>query len=87
MELRLRQDGLTWQEAGDDIVVLDLSGSVYLKLSGSGRLLWERLADGATEADLADLLVETYSIDHELAATDVAAFVSDLRTRELLLDG
>ena len=39
--MQLRQAGLTWHVAGDDVVVLDLEGSVYLKLNGSGRILWE----------------------------------------------
>ena len=34
--MQLRQDGITWHVAGDDVVVLDLEGSVYLKLNGSG---------------------------------------------------
>ena len=50
--MQLRQDGLTWHVAGDDVVVLDLEGSVYLKLNGSGRVLWERLAEPCTEAEL-----------------------------------
>lgn len=86
MELHLRKDGLTWQVAGDAIVVLDLGGSVYLQLEDSGRLLWERLAEGATTDDLANLLVEEYGIEHELAAADVGAFIEDLRARKLLAD-
>ena len=37
--MKLRQTDLTWHVAGDDVVVLDLDGSVYLKVNGSGRLL------------------------------------------------
>ena len=48
--MQLRQDGVSWHVVGDDIVVLDLNGSMYLKLSGSGRLLWERLAEPVDEA-------------------------------------
>ena len=56
--MQLKQDGVSWHLVGDDIVVLDLNGSMYLKLSGSGRLLWERLAEPVEEADLAAALVE-----------------------------
>ncbi len=84
--MQLRQSDLTWQVAGDDVIVLDLSGSVYLKLNGSGRVLWEELREPRSEADLAAALVREYGIDESRAATDVAAFVADLRARDLLLD-
>jgi Coenzyme PQQ synthesis protein D (PqqD) len=84
--MQLKQDGVSWHLVGDDIVVLDLNGSMYLKLSGSGRVLWERLAEPAEEADLSAALVETYGIDTDRAATDVAAFVAALRRRDLLVE-
>jgi hypothetical protein len=84
--MQLKQDGVSWHLVGDDIVVLDLNGSMYLKLSGSGRVLWERLAEPAEEADLSAALVDAYGIDADRAATDVAAFVADLRRRDLLVE-
>jgi hypothetical protein len=83
--VQLRDAGLTWHVAGDDVVVLDLEGSVYLKLNGSGRVLWERLAGSATEEQLVAALVETYGIDDTRATTDVAGFLADLRRRGLLV--
>lgn len=82
--MKLRQTDLTWHLAGDDVVVLDLDGSVYLKVNGSGRLLWELLTEPRSEADLAAALVAEYDVDEDRAAADVSAFVDDLRTRGLL---
>jgi hypothetical protein len=82
--MRLRQAGLTWHVAGDEVVVLDLEGSVYLKLNGSGRVLWERLAASSTESELIAALVERFGVDEDRAAADVAAFVAGLRQRNLL---
>ena len=82
--VQLRQDGLTWHVAGDEVVVLDLGGSVYLKLNGSGRVLWERLAEPCTEADLVAALIDAYDIDRTRAEADVTSFVADLRQRQLL---
>lgn len=82
MELRSR--GLTWQTVDDEVVVLDLEGSVYLRLNGSGRILWERLAAGASADDLVDALVDRYGIDRERASSDVTSFVERLRTKGLL---
>jgi hypothetical protein len=82
--VQLRRDGLTWHVAGDEVVVLDLGGSVYLKLNGSGRVLWERLAESCTEDDLVAALVTTYEIERPRAESDVASFVADLRERQLI---
>ncbi|HSB85445.1 MAG TPA: PqqD family protein [Ilumatobacteraceae bacterium] len=84
--MQLRQDNLTWQVVGDDVVVLDLRGSVYLKLNGSGRVLWECLAEPRSDSQLVTVLIETYGIDEKRAASDVAAFVEELRRRELVED-
>lgn len=82
--MKLRQQDLTWHVAGEDIVVLDLEGSVYLKVNGSGRVLWELLAEPRTEAELAGALVEQYGIDEAHAVADVATFVADLRQRGIV---
>jgi hypothetical protein len=82
--MQLRQDRLTWHVAGDDVVVLDLKGSVYLKLNGSGRTLWERLAEGCDHTDLVSALVAEYGIDNDRATDDVDRFLADLRGRGLL---
>lgn len=82
--MQLRQEALTWHVTGGDVVVLDLQGSVYLRLNGSARTLWERLTEPATEAELIAALVGEYGIDEARAATDVSAFLTDLRQRDLL---
>jgi hypothetical protein len=69
--MQLRQASLTWHVAGDEVVVLDLDGSVYLKLNGSAR-------------DLNAALVDTFEVDETRAAQDVAAFLTELRSRGLL---
>lgn len=84
--MQLRQAALTWHVAGDEVVVLDLEGSVYLKLNGSGRVLWERLAASCDQAELTAALLDEYDVSEEQAATDVAAFLDQLRERELLDD-
>jgi hypothetical protein len=84
--MQLRQSELTWDVAGDELVILDLQGSVYLKLNGTARVLWERLTKPCTESDLVAALVDAYEIDEQRAATDVASFLEDLRRRRLLTE-
>lgn len=83
--MHLRQAGLTWHVAGDDVVVLDLERSVYLKLNGSARLLWERLAAASTDGELVEALVEQYGIEADRATADVRSFLADLDRRDLLV--
>ena len=82
--MQLRQSDLTWHVAGDEVVVLDLAGSVYLQLNGTARFLWEQLAESAGEAELVEKLVERYGVDDERAERDVSRFLDDLRRRTLI---
>jgi hypothetical protein len=84
--MQLRQGNLTWQVVGDDVVVLDLEGSVYLKVNGSGRVLWEALNQPCDESQLVARLVDQYGISEEQASGDVRAFLADLRARDLLAE-
>ncbi len=84
--MQLRSKDLTWHVVGDELVVLDLEGSVYLSINGSGRLLWERLAESSTVDDLIGCLVENFDVDGSTAEQDVASFLADLQSRGLLLD-
>lgn len=84
--MQLRKQDLTWNVAGEDLVILDLEGSVYLKLNGSGRLLWELLSEPRDVDSLESALVAEYGIDRERAKTDVDAFLTDLRARGLLIE-
>jgi hypothetical protein len=82
--VRLRLDDLTWQDLDGEIVVLDLQGSAYYQLNGSGALLWHRLLDGGDRADLEAALVERYEVDERQASNDVDAFITALTEARLL---
>ena len=55
----------------------DFNGMVTL--NESGELLWERLSQGADEAELVTLLVDEYGIDTKTAASDVSEFISKIK--------
>jgi Coenzyme PQQ synthesis protein D (PqqD) len=82
---RLRDDALEWREVEEQIVALDLKTSRYLALNRSGRVLWERLAGGATMDELIDALVEAYELDRERAGADVEALLAQLEDEDLIL--
>ena len=82
--IRLRADSLFWRESGGEIVALDAAASRYFAANPSAAALWERLGDGATEADLVDSLCERYEVPRDIAEADVTAFVEQLSSRGLL---
>ena len=84
--MRLRADGLTWQEVDGELVLLDLNSSKYLTTNAAGTLLAQTLADGATEDQLVGALVDAYGIDESVARADTASFLADLRAQDLLRD-
>ncbi|WP_278235232.1 PqqD family protein [Isoptericola sp. AK164] len=84
--MRLRTDGVTWQEIDGELVLLDLASSAYLTTNRAGTLLAQALVDGADTGELATALVEEFDIDEERARHDAAAFVDELRRRSLLVE-
>jgi hypothetical protein len=82
--MKLRLEDVSWQELDGEIVVLDLRGSAYFQLNGSGALLWQRLAEGGDRSDLEVALVESYDVGAERAQADVEAFLQNLRAHGLL---
>lgn len=84
MTLRLRTDEISWQEVDDAIVVLDLSGSQYFRLNGTGAFLWTALADGRERDQLVSELTSEYSVSQEQADKDVDQFLDQLESANLL---
>lgn len=82
--LRLRTTELEWLSLDGEVVAIDVAKQLYLGTNSSGRLLWEMVSRGATEADLVDALVREYSLERDAAERDVAAFVAELRENDLL---
>lgn len=76
--LQVRAQDLSWEQLDDEVVILDLVGSTYLKLNGPGAVLWHALLDGAERVQLVDALLREYEIDPATAANDVEAFLDHL---------
>ena len=86
-KLQLRVDDVVWREVEDELIILELSTSVYLSLNGTARHLWEELATGTTIDGLVHVLTDQYGIDSERARGDAESFLSDLTSRSLLVRG
>ncbi len=82
--LQVRRRHLRWEQLDDEIVILDLAGSAYLKLSGAGVVLWKALLGGATPQALVEVLLGEYDIDRASAERDVRAFLTRMRGARLV---
>lgn len=82
--MRLRSEGLSWQEIDGELVILDLKSSVYLTTNKSGAFLAKVLTDDRTTDELIDALVDEYGIDRQRAAADAGAFVEELTRKGLI---
>jgi hypothetical protein len=85
MRWKLRDQDLDWREVEGELVALDLRESRYLAINRTGQVLWAALAEGATEDELTERLVEAFEIERARAAADVDAFTTDLESRGLLV--
>ena len=82
--MKLRSEGLTWQEIDGELVILDLKNSVYLTTNAAGAVLAKLLTDERTMDELSDVLVDRFGIEDDVARRDTEAFVNQLRDKRLL---
>ena len=54
--LRLRPDAVAWREVDGEVIALGLESSTYFGTNSSGAILWRRLAEGTTRAELVNRL-------------------------------
>ena len=84
--MRLKSEGITWQDVAGQVVVLDLRSSLYLELNTSASLLFVTLVGGADSDQLESVLQNTFGITLEVARRDVEAFVRSMRDHDLVTE-
>ena len=82
--IRLRSDGLFWRPSDGEVIALDAESSRYYLVNPTAATIWERLQDGATEADLADSLCERFAVERDVAESAVTSFLEEMEARGLL---
>jgi hypothetical protein len=84
--MRIRTEGLSWQQLEDEVVLLDLESGSYLRLNHSAAVLWTALAEGADVTELSGRLEREFGLPPEQATADAQAFVAELLTSGLLVE-
>jgi hypothetical protein len=82
--VKLRSEGLTWQEIDGELVILDLKNSVYLTTNAAGAVIAKLLTEERTVDELSGALVATFGIENDIARRDTEAFVKQLKDKRLL---
>ncbi|GAA1999819.1 PqqD family protein [Microbacterium ulmi] len=82
--MKLRSEGVTWQEIDGELVILDLKTSAYLTTNAAGTTLAKLLTEERSLDELADALVDAFDIDRPQALADADAFVEQLSAKSLL---
>lgn len=82
--MRMRSEGLSWQEIDGELVILDLTHAAYLTTNRSGAFLAKRLQQESSRQQLVDALATEYEIGEDRAGTDVDAFLATLAEKRLL---
>ena len=66
-------------------LIFDPNTNAAMSINKTGVYLWNRIKDGATEAEMTSELVQRHSgVTAEQAAADVNAFLQELRNRSIL---
>jgi hypothetical protein len=77
---------MTWDDAGDRVVILDARGSALITLNPVGTLLWHALAEPLAPPALVDRLADEFpDVDRAQLDADVQEFVDSLLAEGLVV--
>lgn len=80
--MKLKNGYILRDIAGSTVVVPLAPASTFgnmVRLNGTGKFLWEKLASDTTREELVSALVSEYEIDPQTAGRDTDAFLNSLR--------
>jgi hypothetical protein len=77
---------VAWQVVDGEAIVVDLASGKTIGLNATGTFLWSRL-DGTRDPEaLAAALVVEFEVPNDVAASHTYEFLSDMKTRALIVD-
>lgn len=82
--MRLRTSDISTRTIGDETIVLDLTSSRYLSVSGIGTRLLTLLGQNTDVDALVGTVLAEYEVDEVTARHDVERFLARLQDAQLL---
>ncbi len=88
--MKATKDMILREVAGEHILVPTGEAAIQFQgvitLNDSGLLIWNRLQEDCTEAQLVDAVLTEYEIDAETAVADVRKFLEQMKQAGILLE-
>jgi hypothetical protein len=75
---------VVFQDLGDETVLLDLESGEYFAVDGTGKRIWDCLAEGKTQSQVVGVIATEYEVNEDVARQDLEKFVAELLGRGLL---
>lgn len=86
--MRIKQGFVMRDVAGQTVIIATGEASKtfqgMIRVNGTGRTVWQGLADGLDVAGIVDKVTGEYDIDRETATADVNAFIDQMRANGFL---
>lgn len=88
--MKIKDGYVLRQVAGNSIVIaigeeaINFNG--IITINGAGAFLWNKLSEGADEAQLLSAMLGEYDIDEETAKKDIAEFLQKLKDANLICE-
>ncbi len=79
-----QRDGITIQQVGDEMVVLDQENDLIHQLNPTASLILSNCDGEKTDLMIADELVKQFNIDKNVAINDVQTAIKQLRELSLV---
>jgi len=73
-----RADRAHWRELDDHVVILDVDSSVYSTLNPVGSLIWNEADGKRSVSDLAEVVVDAFAVEPDVAIDDTRQFVASM---------
>lgn len=77
---------VTWNDAGQNLVIFHSVHGSYHALNASGSEIWRTLAAGRSASGIADRLARRFGGDREIITADVREFLDQARDSGLIVE-
>ncbi len=71
-------------DAGDQTMMMSIAAQKYFALQGTGKRIWEMLAEPVTVESIVERLSQEYEVPAETCEAEVRGFLDELRRNGLL---
>jgi len=78
------RDGVMFNRAGEEIVLLDLDSGTYYGLDEVGGRLWELITGTSTVGEAIDTMLGEYEVQRDVLERDVFRLLAELEEKGLI---